>query len=122
MDQYKGVMVYCESAEGKLVSVATELLGCGKTLANDLGQELSATLIGYEMKDLAQTAISFGTDKVYVVDHRMFKAYQTESYLRAMEKVAYQVMPQIILMGQTSVGRDLAPRLAFRLKTGLSMD
>ncbi len=122
MDQYKGVMVYCESAEGKLVSVATELLGCGKTLANDLGQELSATLIGYEMKDLAQTAISFGADKVYVVDHRMFKAYQTESTLRAMEKVAYQVMPQIILMGQTSVGRDLAPRLAFRLNTGLSMD
>ncbi len=122
MDQYEGVMVYCESAEGKLVSVATEMLGCGKRLANDLGQELSATLIGSEMKDLAQTAISFGADKVYITDHPMFKEYQTESTLRAMEKVACQVMPQIILLGQTSVGRDLAPRLAFRLNTGLSMD
>jgi electron transfer flavoprotein alpha subunit len=115
-------MVYCESADGKLGAVATEMLGCGKRLANDLGQELSATLIGSEVKDLARIAISFGADKVYVVDHPMFKEYQTESYLTAMEKVACQVMPQIILLGQTSVGRDLAPRFAFKLNTGLSMD
>jgi electron transfer flavoprotein alpha subunit len=121
MAEYKGVIVVCESTEGKLASIATELLGGGRKLADDLGQELSAVLVGSGVGNLAQEAIAFGADKVYVVDDPLLKDYQTDSYVSVMEKVVKQVMPQILLMGQTSIGRDLAPRLAFRLNTTASL-
>ncbi len=117
MAEYKGVMVYAEVAEGKLTTIATESLGCGRRLADDLGQELSAALAGSDVAGLAQEAIAFGADKVYVVDDLLLKDYQTDSYVLVMEKVVRQVMPRILLMGHTFNGRDLAPRLAFRLGT-----
>jgi len=122
MAEYKGVMIYGEIAEGKLASITAELLGCGRKLASDLGQELSAVLVGSGISNFAKEAITFGADKVYVVDDPLLKDYQTDSYVSVMEKVIKQVMPQILLMGQTSIGRDLAPRLAFRLSTAASMD
>lgn len=122
MAEYKGVMVYAETAKGKLVALATELLGCGRKLADDLGQELYAALVGSDVSGLAQEAIAFGADKVYVVDDPLLKDYQTDSYVIVMEKVVKQVMPQILILGQTSIGRDLAPRLAFRLETAAAMD
>jgi len=122
MAEYKGVMVYGEVIEGKLASITTELLGCGRKLADDLGQELSVVLVGSDVSSLAQEAIAFGADKVYIVDDPLLKDYQTDSYTLTMEKVVKQVMPEIVLMGQTSVGRDLAPRLAFRLETAVSLD
>lgn len=118
----QGIMIYSEVAEGKIAAITTELLGCGCKLAKDLGQELSAVFIGSNIGNLAQEAVAFGADKVYVVDDPLLKDYQTDSYVTVMEKVIKQVNPQIILMGQTTVGRDLAPRLAFRLGTGASMD
>jgi len=121
MAEYKGVMVFCEIAEGKLAAIATELLGCGRKLADDLGQELSAVLVGSGISSLAQEAIAFGADKAYVVDDTLLKDYQTDSYVSVVEKVVKQVMPQILILGQTSIGRDLAPRLAFRLNTAASM-
>jgi electron transfer flavoprotein alpha subunit len=121
MAEYKGVMTFCEAAEGKLATSAAELLGGGRKLADDLGQELSAVLVGSGIKDLAQEAIAFGADKVYVVDDPLLKDYQTDSYVQVMEKVVKQAMPQIILMGQSAIGRDLAPRLAFRLNTAASL-
>ena len=122
MAEYKGVMVYGEVGEGKLMAITTELLGCGRKLADDLGEELSAVLIGSEVSNLAQEAIAFGADKVYVVEDALLKDYQTDSYVSVAEKVAKQSMPQVILMGQTSMGRDLASRLAFRLETTATMD
>jgi len=121
MAEYKGVMTFCEVAGGKLASIATELLGGGRKLADDLGQELSAVLVGSGISGLAQEAIAFGADKVYVVDDKLLKDYQTDSYVIVMEKVVKQVTPQIIIMGQTAIGRDLAPRLAFRLNTAASL-
>ena len=118
----KGVMIFGEVMEGKLSAMATELLGCGRKLADDLGQKLSAVLVGSDVSSLAQEAIAFGADKVYVVDDPLLKDYQTDSYVPVMEKVAKQAMPQIILLGQTSIGRDLAPRLAFRLGAAATMD
>jgi len=115
-------MVYGESADGKLAAITTELLGCGRKLADNLGEELSAVLVGSEVSGLTREAIVFGADKVYVVDDPLLKDYQTDSYVLAMEKVTKQVMPQILLLGQTSIGRDLAPRLAFKLNTAASMD
>ena len=122
MAEYKGVMVYGEVTAGKLMAITTELLGCGRKLADDLGEELSVILAGSEVGGLAQEAIAFGADKVYVVEDALLKDYQTDSYVAVTEKLVKQAMPQILLMGQTSVGRDLASRLAFRLETAVTMD
>ncbi len=122
MAEYKGVMAYCEVTEGKLATTATEELGCGRKLADDLGQELYAVLVGSEVSSFAQETIAFGADKIYVVDDPLLKDYQTDSYVTVMEKVIKQVMPQVLLLGQTSIGRDLAPRLSFRLGTTATMD
>jgi electron transfer flavoprotein alpha subunit len=122
MSEYSGVMILGEAKEGRLAAVTTELLGCGRRLASDLGQELSCLLVGGKVDSLAQETIAFGADKVYVVSDPLLEAYQVDAYVLAAEKVARQVMPQILLAGQTSIGRDLAPRLAFRLGTALATD
>ncbi|NQT31710.1 MAG: electron transfer flavoprotein subunit alpha/FixB family protein [Deltaproteobacteria bacterium] len=121
MAENKGVLVLCETKEGKLASISTELLGGGSKLAKDLGQELAAVLVGSGVSNLAQEAIAYGADKVYVVDDPLLKDYQTDTYVPVMEKVAKQAIPQVLIMGQTSIGRDLAPRLAFRLNTAASL-
>lgn len=118
----KGVLVFCEITEGKLASIATELLGCGRQLATDLGQELSAVVIGSGISGCAQEAVAFGADKVYVVDDSSLKDYQADSYLQVLDKVVKQAMPQVMVLGQTSTGRDMAPRLAFRLNTAATLD
>ena len=122
MAEYDGVMIYGEVIEGRLAAIATELLGCGRKLADEMGQELCAVLVGSGISGLAQEAIAFGAEKVYVVDDPLLNDYQTDSYVSVMEKVVNQVKPQILILGQTSIGRDLAPRLAFRLETAASMD
>ena len=122
MAEYKGVMIYGEVTEGKLAAITTELLGCGRKLADDLGEELCAALIGSDVSGIANEAIAFGADKVYVVNDPLLKDYQTDSYVSVMEKVIKQVTPQILILGQNSTGRDLAPRLAFRLETAATMD
>ena len=122
MAENKGVMAYCEVADGKLVAIGAELLGGGRKLADDLGEELVAVLVGSGVSGLVQEAIALGAEKVYVVDDELLKEYQADSYVAAMEKVATQAMPRIIMLGQTNVGRDLAPRLAFRLGTAASLD
>lgn len=122
MAEEQGVMVYAETVGGKLAMITTELLGCGRKLADDLGQELSALLVGGEVGGLAQEVIAFGADKVYSVTGPRLKDYQTDAYLPVTEKVVRQTMSQIALFGQTSIGRDLAPRLAFRLGTVATTD
>ena len=122
MAEYKDVLILGEVTDGKLAAITCELLGCGRRLANELGEKLSAVLIGSGVSDTAKQAIAFGADKVYVVDDPLLKDYRTDPYVAVTKKVIEQVMPQILLLGQTSIGRDLAPRLAFRLGTGLSMD
>lgn len=121
MAENKGVLIFCETKEGKLAAIATELLGCGRKLADDLGEELSAVLVGGGVTGAAKEAIACGADKAYVVDDAQLKDYQTDAYVSVMEKVVGQAAPQILLMGQTSIGRDLAPRLAFRLKTAAAL-
>jgi electron transfer flavoprotein alpha subunit len=117
-----GVLVHCEIVDGKLASIAAELLGIGSRLAKESGQDLSAVLIGNNISSLAQEAIAFGANKVFVVDDPILKNYLTDAYLMVMEKVIKQSMPQIVLLGQTQIGRDLTPRLAFRLNTAATMD
>lgn len=122
MVEYQGVMVFAETRGEKLAAITSELLSCGRKLADDLGQELTAVLMGHNMSSLAQVAIAFGADRVYVIDDPLLENYQTDAYLVAIEKLVRQVMPQILILGQTAIGRDLAPQLAFRLDTAATLD
>jgi len=122
MADNKGVLIFAEVAEGKLIGLAHELLGVGRKLADALGEGLSAVVAGSGVAGFAQEAVAFGADKVYVVDDPLLKDYLTDSYVAAMQKVIEQAKPQILLFGQTNVGRDLAPKLAFKLGVGLSTD
>jgi len=122
MADYNGIMTFCEITGGTLPAITREVLGFGRKLADDMGHELCAVLVGSGMGGLAQEAIALGADKVYVVDAPLLKEYQTDAYVSVMEKVVKQVMPRILILGQTSVGRDLAPMLAFRLDTTATLD
>lgn len=122
MAEPKGVMIYGETANDNLSSITTEILGCGRKLANDLNEELSCVLIGTQLGEIARKAVTYGADKVYTIEDTIFKEYQTDSYVTAIAKLAKDVSPRILLFGHTSIGRDLAPRLAFRLRVSLSTD
>lgn len=118
----KGVLIFGEAQDGKLLSITAELLNAGRQVANALGQELAAALIGDGTTALAQEAIALGADKVYVVDSPLFKTYLHDYHVPAAVAVARRADPYIILAGQTANGRDLAPHLAFHLGTGIAID
>jgi len=122
MAEYKGILICGELADGKLVSITTELLGCGRKLADELKEDLSCLLASDSVGEASKEAIAFGADKVYVIEHPALKEYQADSYIQVAEKLVQEISPRIILIGQTSMGRDLAPRLAFRLGTSLTTD
>ena len=122
MAENKGVLIVGELSDGKLASITAELLGIGRKLADDLGQGLSAVFAGSAIADVAGEAITLGADKVYVIDNPLFKDYVTDSYVGALEKLTNDIAPEILLLGQTVMGRDLAPRLAFRLGTAVTLD
>ena len=122
MSGYKGVLVYCEVIDGKLAGNAPELIGAGASLAGILVEEVNAVLIGSGLDVAAKETISYGAGKVFVADDPNLKDYSNEAYLAVLGKVVEQTSPQIVLMGQTVIGRDLAPRLAFRLETGATLD
>ena len=122
MAENKGVLVCGEVAEGKLAAISQELLYAGRQLANALGVELSAAILGSGVNGLSGDAVAFGADKVYVIDDPLLKDYQADSYVAALQNLCQKVTPEIVLMGQTSMGRDIAPRLAFRLGTAVAMD
>ena len=122
MAENKGILICGELADGKLASITTELLGCGRKLADNLKEDLSCLLASDSVGDASKEAIAFGADKVYVVEQPALKEYQADSYMQVAEKLVKEISPRIIIMGQTSMGRDFAPRLAFRLGTGLTTD
>ena len=122
MGENKGVMILAEVREGKLAAITAELLGCGRGLADDLGEELSAVLVGDNAGVLAGEVIAAGADKVYTVEEALLTDYQPDAYLAGMEKIVKAAPPQVLLLGQTTIGRDLAPRLAFRLETSAILD
>jgi electron transfer flavoprotein alpha subunit len=120
MAEYKNVLVHCEATDGKLTSIATELLGAGSRLALDLGEQLYAVLTSDG--HAAQEAIAFGADKVYVLDGLLSNEHTADSYLAVLDRVIERLMPRVILFGQTPSGRDLAPRIAFRWNTAAVLD
>jgi electron transfer flavoprotein alpha subunit len=122
MSEYQGIAVYCEVKGDALLPIAAEALGIGRRLADSLGQPLSALLLGSDIKGLAERAITAGADKVYVVDSPLLKDYVSDAFVGALEKAVSQIKPQVLIMGQTDAGRELAPRLAFRLGTAATLD
>jgi len=122
MSEYKGVTIYAEVIDGKIDRITEELLGCGERLARNLDEELYAVLMGKNISHLADEIVSFGADRVYVVDNSALQNYITEAYVYSMMKVVEKTMPRIILFGQTAVGQDLSPRLAFRLGASVVLD
>lgn len=116
------VWVIAEQRDGHLQKVALELLGKGREISEKLGVKLTAVLVGYEVEKLANTLIKHGADEVIVLENILLKNYTTDGYTNAIEKIAIERKPEIILIGATNIGRDLGPRLAARLKTGLTAD
>lgn len=119
---YKNVYVFAEQREGQIQSVAYELLGKACDLADVLGEKVVAVLLGYKIKDQAQKLIEGGADEVLVVDCPELENYLTEQYSQVVYQIITENKPNIVLYGATTIGRDLAPRLASRLKTGLTAD
>ncbi len=122
LDDYKGVWVFAEQRSGVLGKVGLQLLGGGRQLADNLGFELCAVLIGHEIRSLADTLIAYGADKVYVADAPILKNYQTDSYTGVIVDLIKTHNPNIVIYGATHIGRDLAPRIARRLEVGLTAD
>lgn len=122
LEEFKGVFVYAQQVDNKLDGVAFELLGKGKDLAKDLGTEVTAVLIGADVKGLADELAVYGADKVIVVDDPELKEYRTEPYTHALASVINKYKPEIMLVGATAIGRDLGPRVSARVKTGLTAD
>ena len=120
--EYKGVYVIAEEFEGKLRNVTLELLGQGKQLAEGIGDEVGAVLIGHNVKPLAQELIAHGAHKVYVYDDPKFEHYNTTAFTRALVHFFNEVKPNVYLVGATNIGRDLGPRVATALQTGLTAD
>jgi electron transfer flavoprotein alpha subunit len=117
----KDICVFLEQRGGKLQKVGLELLGEAKRLVQD-GQQVVGILAGNNVSGIAQTAFQYGADKVVVIDNPALDIYVTEPYTKALTAATKQLEPEIVLFGATSIGRDLAPRVACRIHTGLTAD
>ena len=119
---YRGVWVFVEQTEGVAAHVSWELLGAGAELASKLKVELCAVVVGHKVEALCKEAISYGAQKVYLVDAPVFEHYRTDSYLEAVCQLTNKFKPEVILMGATGLGRDLAGAVATSLGAGLTAD
>ena len=120
--QYKGVYVFSQQVDNQISSIAYELLGKAKELAEPLKTDVTAVLIGSGVKDLADNLAEYGADKVIVVDDPELKDYRTEPYAHALASVINEYKPEIMLVGATAIGRDLGPTVSARVATGLTAD
>ena len=122
MAEATGVLVLGETAGRELALNSQEMLAAARKLADDLGEELAIGLLGASVEDAAQEAIRYGADRVYAVTHPLLEQYQVDLYLSAIEALCQEISPNIVLIARTEEGRELAPRLAFRLGVGLAQD
>lgn len=119
---YKNVFVFIEQRDGNLQSVGLELLGKARDLAKELSEEVYAVLMGYNIEDKATELIEYGADKVIIMDSIELKEYSTEAYTQGLCKLIQERNPSIVLIGATTIGRDLGPRISARITTGLTAD
>ena len=120
---FKGVWVFCEQREGVIMSTSYQLLSEGRKLANDLGVELCGVVLGKDIKeDYLKALGGYGADKVYYCNHELLDVYTTDAYTKVICDLVEDKKPEIFLIGATNIGRDLGPRCAARLHTGLTAD
>jgi electron transfer flavoprotein alpha subunit len=122
MAEATGVLVVGQTVGDDLSSTAQELLAAGRRVADELAEELSIGLLGQRLERAARQAVNLGADRVYAVTNPLLEEYQVDLYLSALETLCREVGPSIILIGRTEEGRELAPRLSFRLGVGLAQD
>ncbi|MGE9971705.1 acryloyl-CoA reductase electron transfer subunit beta [Candidatus Pseudoscillospira sp. SGI.172] len=122
LEDFKGVWVFCEQREGKLMPTDLELLSEGRKLADELGEELCGLLLGDKVTDLAGELGQYGADKIFVCNDPRLAVYTTDAYTKVLCDVVEEKKPEILIFGATNIGRDLAPRCAARLHTGLTAD
>ena len=123
ISKFHGVWVFAEQREGKIQSIAYELLSEGRQLAKDVGVELAAVLCGSsDIENEVERLFAYGADKVYLVTHPEMKHYHTAPYTHALAEAVTKYKPEILLLGATTLGRDLAARLAIRVGAGLTAD
>jgi electron transfer flavoprotein alpha subunit len=122
LKEYRGVWVFVEQTAGKPAEVSWELLGTGADLAKTLGVELCSVIVGDKVESLCQESFAYGARKAYLIDDPVFHYYRTEPYYQAICYLVEKYKPEIMLMGATGLGRDLAGAVATKLQTGLTAD
>ena len=121
-EDYKNIFVFVEQREGKIQNVGLELLGKARELADNLGQEVYAMFLGNNIKSQAQDLIYYGADKVLLTEDESLFVYTTEPYTQVIAQMINENKPSIVLIGSTTIGRDLGPRVSARVNTGLTAD
>lgn len=116
------VMVFVEQRSGEIQNVSLELIGRGKELADKLNSKVSAVLLGHNVKNLSEELVQYGADEVVCVDDKNLDVYVTNTYAKALCEVINKKDPEIVLVGATTIGRDLAPRVSATIETGLTAD
>ncbi len=122
IEAYKNVWVFCEQRQGKLMPTDFELISEGRRLADELGVKLCGLLLGDDVEGLAGELAGYGADQVIVADHPLLKLYTTDAYAKVICDAIEDIKPEVVLFGATNIGRDLGPRCAARLHTGLCAD
>ena len=119
---FSGVWVFCEQRQGVMMPTTFELISEGRKLADELGVQLSGILLGDNVDNIAAELGGYGADKVYVYNSPLLKDYTTDAYTKVITDAVHEFKPEILLFGASHIGRDLAPRCAARLHTGLCAD
>lgn len=122
LEAYKGVYIYAQQVDNEISPIAFELIGKAKELAKDLDTDVTAVILGSNVKDLVDPLAEYGADKVIVVDDPALETYRTEPYAQALAAVINEFKPEIMLVGATAIGRDLGPTVSARVATGLTAD
>ena len=121
-EDFHGVWVYCEQRQGRLMSTDLELISEGRKLADELDTELCGVLLGDDVASLVPELGGYGADKVYVCESPLLRDYTTDAHAKIICDLVAEYKPEVVLFGATNIGRDLAPRCAARLHTGLCAD
>ena len=122
LEEFKNVWVFCEQREGKMMPTTFELISEGRKLADQLGVKLCGLLLGDGVEAIAKDLGAYGADEVILCDHPLLKTYTTDAYAKVICDAISEMKPEVFLIGATNIGRDLGPRCAARLHTGLCAD
>ncbi|HBF4046329.1 TPA: electron transfer flavoprotein subunit alpha/FixB family protein [Clostridioides difficile] len=122
LNDYNGVWVIGEQREGKINPVTIELIGEGRKLADQLGKELAVVIAGYEVEKEVKELLHYSVDKVYYINNPLLKDFTTDGYAISIANLIERKKPEVVLVGATSIGRDIAPRIAGKVGTGLTAD